>query len=178
MQQLKRRFFAMRNGAVADSLRRNGAQYRIIFGLNLPQLVEIAQEFGPDADLALKLRANTTTRESMLIAPMLFPADRLTTAIAIEWLCDAPTTEVIDIACLKLIKHADHPDEIIKRLADSMQPLHRYAAIRLSANILPANMDLIEMTARQEFSRHDPMTMTACRMLIDDIEWRREENVR
>lgn len=51
MQLLKRRFFAMRNGAVADSLRRQGADYRIIFGLNLPQLVDIAREFGPTSIL-------------------------------------------------------------------------------------------------------------------------------
>ncbi len=44
MQQIKRRFFAMRNGVVADMLRRAGSPFHIIFGLNLPQIVEIASE--------------------------------------------------------------------------------------------------------------------------------------
>ena len=175
MQLLKRRFFAMRNGAVADSLRRQGAPYRIIFGLNLPQIAEIARDFGPDADLALQLRANTATRESMLIAPMLYPAERLTTELGCQWLAEAPTTEVIDIACLKLIKHVKHPDEIISGLSASEDPLHRYAAIRLGANILPGCMDLVEETARREYARRDPMTMTACHMLLDDIDWRKSE---
>ncbi len=175
MQQLKRRFFAMRNGAVADSLRRQGAPYRIIFGLNLPQIVEIAREFGPDTDLALELRANTATRESMLIAPMLYPATELTADLAVEWFSEAPTTEVIDIACLKLFRNLSDADDVIRRLAHSDNPLHRYAAIRLGANILPSHIDLVEETARREFDRRHPMTMTACHMLIDDITWRREE---
>lgn len=175
MQLLKRRFFAMRNGAVADSLRRSGAPYRIIFGLNLPQIVEIARDFGPDASMALDLRANTTTRESMLIAPMMFPAADLTPAMALEWLREAPTPEVVDVACLKLIKHVNQADEVIAGLAGSDNPLHRYAAVRLGANVLPDHIDLVESVARREAERRDPMTMTACAMLLDDIGWRREE---
>ena len=44
MQIIKRRFFAMRNGIIADTLRKAGLDYRMIFGLNLPQVVEIAGE--------------------------------------------------------------------------------------------------------------------------------------
>lgn len=175
MQLLKRRFFAMRNGAVADSLRRSGAPYRIIFGLNLPQIVEIARDFGPDASMAMELRANTTTRESMLIAPMLFPVESLTPAMAVEWLKDAPTPEVVDVVCLKLIKNIEGADEVVKELAESETPLHRYAAVRLGANLLPRYIDLVEQVTRREAERRDPMTMTACAMLLDDIEWRREE---
>lgn len=175
MQQLKRRFFAMRNGAVAESLRRQGAPYRIIFGLNLPQIAEIARDFGPDAGLALQLRDNTATRESMLIAPMLYPAGELTPQLAYEWLAGAPTTEVVDVACLKLIKHVTDPESVISCLAASESSLQHYAAIRLGANLLPCHMDVVENVARCEYERRDPMTMTACRMLLDDIEWRREE---
>ncbi len=59
MQTIKRRFFAMRNGIIADVLRRGGSPFRIIFGLNLPQIVEIAAENEASADLARRLWANT-----------------------------------------------------------------------------------------------------------------------
>ena len=42
MQNVKRRMFALRNGVVAEALRRGGCPYRIIFGLTLPQLDEVA----------------------------------------------------------------------------------------------------------------------------------------
>ena len=33
MQNVKRRMFALRNGVVAEALRRGGCPYRIVFGL-------------------------------------------------------------------------------------------------------------------------------------------------
>ena len=44
MQIIKRRFFAMRNGIIADTLRKAGLDYRMIFGLNLPQITDIAAD--------------------------------------------------------------------------------------------------------------------------------------
>lgn len=175
LQQLKRRFFAMRNGAVADSLRKNGAPYRIIFGLNLPQLVEIARDFAPDRQLAMELRKNVSARESLLIAPMIFPREELTPTIAMEWLLEAPTTEVIDVLCLKLIKHLPDAIDVVERLAQEPSSLARYASLRLGANLLPDSMDTIETIARRELDRNDPMTRAAATLILDDIAWRREE---
>lgn len=73
MQLIKRRFYAMRNGIIADTLRKAGLGYKIIFGLNLPQITEIASGLTADADLAEELWADRRTRESMLLAPMLYP---------------------------------------------------------------------------------------------------------
>ncbi len=42
MQAVKRRLYAMRNGALAAQMRNAGLHYRINFGLNIPQLKEIA----------------------------------------------------------------------------------------------------------------------------------------
>lgn len=174
MQELKRRFFAMRNGAVADSLRRQGAPYRIIFGLNLPQLVEIARDFGPDAELANSLRENLTTRESLLIAPMLYPVENLTAEKALKWLTESPTTEVVDVVCLKLVRHMPGAPALVELLACSAEPLHRYAALRLGANLLPQGMDKLEVIARREISLRDPMTLSAATIILDDISWRKE----
>ena len=52
MQEVKHRLYAMRNGAVADYMRRMGAPYKIIFGVNLPHLSEIASETVPSQELA------------------------------------------------------------------------------------------------------------------------------
>ena len=64
MQQVKRSLFAMRNGVVADSLRKAGCPHRIVFGVNLPQLNEIAAKYGPSEELAEALWADTALRES------------------------------------------------------------------------------------------------------------------
>ena len=52
MQAVKRHFFAMRNGVIADTLRHAGSPFRYIFGMNLPQLVETAEMTGKSRGLA------------------------------------------------------------------------------------------------------------------------------
>ena len=54
-QNVKRRFFALRNGIIADTLRRAGDPHTIIFGLTLPQLREVAEATGKDDALAALL---------------------------------------------------------------------------------------------------------------------------
>lgn len=62
IQEIKRRFFAMRNGIVADTMRKGGLGYKMVFGLNLPQIVEIAADITPSRELAEQLGRRTHTR--------------------------------------------------------------------------------------------------------------------
>lgn len=153
MQRVKRRFFAMRNGDLAQQMADlSGRRYRINFGLNLPQITEIARDFLPGgsevvdleaggdfdrADFARRLRDNTSTRESMLIAPILFPVDQLSVNEAISWVAESPTPEVVDILCMKMLRNHPAAVEIAKRLLeDGTANLAIYAAIRLVLNLL------------------------------------------
>ena len=38
LKEIKHQFMAFRNGIVADALRKAGYDYKVIFGLQLPQL--------------------------------------------------------------------------------------------------------------------------------------------
>ena len=125
LQTVKRRFFAMRNGIIADTLRRAGSPYRIIFGLNLPQLTEIATEIGQDADLAIQLRDNVTTRESQMLAPMIYPIEELTEDKAEQWIDAAQSTEAIDILCHRLLRHMPFAYGLMHKYADSPVELQR-----------------------------------------------------
>lgn len=168
MQLVKRRFFAMRNGAIADSLRRLGAPYRIIFGLNLPQITEIAAEFPHTPDLARALWANKTTRESMLLAPMLFPPEAMTPDEAARWIQEAPTPEIIDVLCLKLLRRLPFATDLIDAFALSAIDLHRYAALRLTFNRLADNPARALDLALNEAQRKCPMTASLARMLAEE----------
>ena len=50
----------MRNGIVADTLRKAGSPYRIIFGLNLPQISEIARVTGCNHEWPKRFWPTTT----------------------------------------------------------------------------------------------------------------------
>lgn len=186
MQRVKRRFFAMRNGAVADKMARLGAAYRINFGLNLPQIGEIARDFMPGgaeyeavdmAAFARRLRDNSSTRESMLIAPMLFPVDGLTEDEAVEWGKTVQTAEVADVLCMKLLRNHPQGLEIARQLiAREDIPLAAYCGLRLLLNLLQTGkmaadeaeylIDGMEMT---------PLTMGVLRQIRDEMEWLKED---
>ncbi len=137
MQTVKRHFFAMRNGVIADTLRRAGSPFRIIFGLNLPQIVEIASSTPHNAELAEALWANTTTRESMLLAPMLYPRESFSIEDAHRWISTIPATEVSDILCHRLLRHMPYAKEVAEDLISKPEASETdtYTALRLAFNL-------------------------------------------
>ena len=173
MQQIKRRFFALRNGVVADTMRRAGAPYRVVFGLTLPQVAGIAAEHGPDPDMARELWKNVSTRESLLLAPMLMPPEVIGIDEAIEWVSGAPTTEAVDVLCLKLLRRLAYAPELMRRLFSSASSMDRYTALRLAFNLLPGTFDEAETMAREESQQSDPLTASISRQLLDEIEFLR-----
>ena len=136
LQKVKRHFFAMRNGIIADTLRKAGSHFRIIFGLNLPQIVEIASATPHTASLARELWRNTSTRESMLLAPMLFPHDEMTEAEAAAWIDGIPEPEVADVLCHRLLRHLVFAPVLMRRAAGGDTDIQRYTSLRLGLNIL------------------------------------------
>lgn len=181
MQIIKRRFFAMRNGIIADTLRKAGLDYRMIFGLNLPQIVEIAAEQPHTAQLAEELWADRRTRESMLLAPMLYPASEMTADTAARWLAEAPTTEVADVLCLKLLRNVDGALDIATAALDSPVEMTRYAALRLLFNLMvispsPAGLaTAIRPAVERELSAQSRLTRPVATQLLDEIEFHLEE---
>lgn len=190
MQAVKRRFFAMRNGDLAAQMTAGGIGYKINFGLNLPQISDIAAalrdgtldgaDHRPDAaefaQTARLLWANTTTRESLLLAPMLIDPDTLPAAEATAMLAACPTTEVADVLCLKLLKR--HPDA--EAIATGLYgradagTLGRYGALRLIMNLLAMNRcDLA--TAREmaeaETARNETLTRRLAHQILDEVEF-------
>lgn len=198
MQRVKRRFFAMRNGDLAQQMAERGAKYRINFGLNLPQISEIARDFLPGgkehtvcddgftplptgfdmADFSRRLRDNTSTRESMLIAPMLFPVEQLTDEEALGWARSVPTPEVADVLCLKLLRNYHDASRLVEILSGDSEPLSRYVALRLALNLLQSGKlspgSLLPMVVSEE-SHKSQLTASLCRQLRDEITFLTEE---
>lgn len=131
--EVKRRIYALRNGVVADVLRRAGAPYRMVYGVNLPQLRSIAAETGSDCGLARRLWADAATRESVLLAPMVMPPDEFPIEEARQWLATAPSAEAVDVLCLCLLGHMPYVGQLADEAAAASSPLMRHAAMRLRA---------------------------------------------
>lgn len=172
MQTLKRRFFAMRNGVIADVLRKAGSPHRIIFGLNLPQIAEIATSFPKSKDLAERLWTDTTTRESMLIAPMLVDNSMFDEDDARRWIATAPSREVIDVLCLKLLRHCDFALALAEYLRQSERVLDRYAGMRLMFNLVGVHTEKARAYAETVIaSETDASLKNMANSLQEECQW-------
>lgn len=175
LQLVKRRFFAMRNGVIADTLRKAGSPYKIIFGLNLPQISDIAMETGKNETLARRLWANDSTRESMLMAPMIMPTEAMSMPESERWVEESPAVETTDILCHRLLRNLPYAYDLAKRLmADEMCDMKHYAAMRILWHFLSSNQEEILSMARDEYKRNNPMTIGCARQIIDEIEFLNE----
>ncbi|MDE6654678.1 MAG: DNA alkylation repair protein [Muribaculaceae bacterium] len=167
MQTVKRRMYAMRNGVIADALRKGGSPFRVIFGLNLPQLVEIAESIGKDADMARQLWTNTATRESMLLAPMLMPVEEMGIEEAAEWGRQVPAPEVADILCHRLLRHLPYALELSETLMADASPLAHYTGVRLMLNIAHKHPEEARRVGEREIALALPLTRQLATWLLE-----------
>ncbi len=170
MQAVKRHFFALRNGIIADTLRQAGSPFRYIFGLNLPQIVETANITGKNKELAEKLWANNTTRESMLLAPMLMPVEDFTIADAYRWTANIPAVEVVDILCHRLLRHLPFAAEFARELAtDPLDDMRCYTAGRLAINIIYTDSDTAHAVLELLAKSGGKLTTSIARQLAERL---------
>lgn len=134
MKEAKHLFMTFRNGIVADTLRNAGMPYRIIFGLQLPQIAETARilrgKLNPEetAILASELWDDRTVRESRLLACYLFPGETLSLDNARRLAADVQTNEEADVLCFRLLRH-------LPFASDLAQSLSGYCGIALRRNL-------------------------------------------
>ncbi len=76
-QQLLRQIKLRKNGDVSISMKKQGIEYKLNWGVSVVELRELARELKPDHLLALKLW-NKKWRETMILATLLDEPDKVT----------------------------------------------------------------------------------------------------
>lgn len=172
VQEIKRRLYALRNGIVADSLRKGGLDYKMAFGLNLPQIVEVASEIEPDRELAETFWADDRTRESKLLAPMIYPREAVTRQRASEMLRQTLTTEVADVLCHRLLRHLPFAMEVAADAVADADELVRYGGFRLMFNLLYARPSEVRPFVEAELnSGAGRLTCQLCQTMLDELDF-------
>ena len=173
LQLVKRSLYAMRNGVVADTLRKAGCPHRIVFGLNLPQIADIAREFGPDNELADTLWADTALRESVLLAPMLYEREDYPEDKSRQMCSQLMWHEDADILCFKLLRYQPYAPQLAEWLCTADSPLMRYAGLRLYFNIVAQHPAEALAAAEAELRRPQPLALA--NMLAEEARFLMEE---
>ena len=176
IRAIKSEFFALRNGEIADRLRRAGSPYKIIFGLQLSQLDAMAARLQKSMELAGALWQNTSTRESRLLAVLVYPLDSLTRQVAADMLAQADTRELVDLLCFKLVRNLPDAEVLVCELCTT----DVYAALRLAMNLLCLqkleNLDSVYALAQAELANRESTCRIVARQVVDEIDFLREND--
>lgn len=180
-REIRKEFFAYRNGIIADKLRHAGDPHSMIMGCLLVDVTAIAQRtreaLRDDARLqalAQELWADTNSRECRLAAPMLYPASLMSLEAAMQWCQSVETVEIADNLCHKLLRNLPEADTLFRQLIAQDQTMLKYTGYRLLLNLLltgktqatPALKAIVEAEATQA----QPPLTTLLRDVLEEFQ--------
>lgn len=128
------------NGVISTSMRQKGMNYKLIFGVPIPEIKHIAASHEPDAELARALWKEDV-REMKILATLLFPAGNMTQEEALAWMREIPYPEIAEQCCNNLFPTVEQPDQLaLKFLADKKSPFGRMCGFLLWAQLFKKNL--------------------------------------
>ncbi len=135
LQDIKKEFYALRNGIVADTLRKAGMHYKVIFGLQIPQIAGIARNLTPSPELAMTLWDDRNVRESRLLATYLFPLESVDMKKALALAADCSTPEEADMLAFRIFKRLDFAMELLSEMENAGNSIPAYAITSLKRHL-------------------------------------------
>lgn len=102
------------NGAVASSMRKMGADFRMNFGVSIARIKEISLKYKADKELAEQLWSQDV-RDLKIMATMLYPVDEMTIEVANRWVYDISNQEIREQTCKNLFQELPFAGELVSR---------------------------------------------------------------
>ncbi len=113
LKRIRRYIFLSMNGIAAENMETAGVHYRQNYGLQLPQIKDIASRFAPDVLLAERLWS-MRVREMMILATMLLPPAEFSETIAKRWIREIETMEVAQQLSFNLLVKCNLSIDVVK----------------------------------------------------------------
>ena len=104
VKEIKQSFRQMMDGAVAQSMRNKGVDYKLNWGATLPRLKDKAVEIGNNYDLAIALWKENV-RECKILATMIMPSDKVLPEVIDIWMEQISTQEIAEQAAFNLFQY-------------------------------------------------------------------------
>ena len=108
---IQRTIMLSMNGIVSTQMSDMGIVYRKNYGVTIPRIKEIASTMSPNHDLAQRLW-HLQIRETMIMATILQPVDKMSRATAEEWLTQFNQIEIVEQACMNLFAKLPYAAEL------------------------------------------------------------------
>ena len=150
IREIKGKLRLFMNGVLSQSLREKGLQYRLIFGVELPRLKEIAAEYTPDHELAQALWKEDI-RECKILAAYLQPIASFYPEIADIWVEQIHNSELADYACMALFRRLPYASQKAFQWIASGERMKMYVGFRLMGHLFATLGTEMNERSRDEF---------------------------
>ena len=163
VREIKGKLRLFMNGVLSQSLREKGLKYRLIFGVELPRLREIAAGYEPNHELAQALWKEDI-RECKILAAYLQPIDTFYPEIADIWMEQIHNSELADYVCMALFRRLPYASQKAFEWMASDERMTIYTGFRLMGHLFA-----ILGTEINERSRHEFIDQAQAIMQGDDL---------
>ena len=107
LKESKKSFFLRMDGTASRSMREKGLDYKINWGVSIPDLRKMADEYGKDYALAIELWKENI-RECKILATMMMPPEQMLPEIVELWMEQTPSQEIAEMAAFNLYQHLEY----------------------------------------------------------------------
>lgn len=107
LKAIKRSFFLRMDGTASRSMREKGLDYKINWGVSIPDLRQMAAQYGKDYALAIALWKEDI-RECKILATMIMPPEEMLPEIVELWMEQTPSQEIAEMVAFNLYQHLDY----------------------------------------------------------------------
>lgn len=144
IKEIKKDFFRYRNGIIVDSIKQLYPPGKKIFGLIVPQFVEIAKKYPKDLSLGLKLWEDKNNRESRLLSLYILPPRQISKEKALEMIFDVESSEEAEFLAFRILRNLPYALELMSELRSLNLPndTAEFCLLMFERNMAIQNIDL------------------------------------
>lgn len=132
-KKIKQNLRLSMNGIVSAHQRRQGLNYKINFGVEIPRLKDIAREYEKSEELATALWQENI-RECKLLAIFLLPQECYA-SYADKWIAETPFTEIADHLAMNILCKIPQATDKALEWCNNTNELHKYCGYLTIAHI-------------------------------------------
>ena len=134
LKAIKQSFRLMMNGEASRSMREKGVEYKLNWGVTLPQLKQMATEWEKSYDLAIALWKEDI-RECKILATLLMPADQMPQEVAEIWMEQTRSQEMAEMLAFNLFQYLDYAPDLAYRWIANGQDLYQICGYNILSRL-------------------------------------------
>ena len=140
LKEIKQSFRLLMNGVASHSMRQKGVEYKINWGVPVPELQQMAAEYGKDYDLAIELWKEDI-RECQVLATLIMPAERMDNDLVDVWMERVRTQEMAELLAFHLLQHLRFAPSLAYQWIASDKDVYQLCGYQLLARLFAQGLE-------------------------------------